>query len=249
MVQVPVRLSYLNSDNDDLYKNTYVAGFMAMILKIKMNDNCTHQLQCRHIHQWWGWMWVSPEQCRTAWWSRFDNDNGDFCGKMSNIFYTWHLLKASVTVPTVSSLKEISIAMVTKFSMITLITMVTMMVMRRKMQMVLMNDDAWTSTCWQESSRVAGNLTRMILNLIKFKRRQTRKAAAGSTAARARVCVSKECGSEEWRDQKKKKKKEKRKKETRWTKSQRAGSSWGQAARWGWWSWFWCWSYFTCKTR
>ena len=138
MVQVPVRLSYLNSDNDDLYKNTYVAGFMAMILKIKMNDNCTHQLQCRHIHQWWGWMWVSPEQCRTAWWSRFDNDNGDFCGKMSNIFYTWHLLTASVTIPTVSSLKEISIAMVTKFSMITLITMVTMMVMRRKMQMVLM---------------------------------------------------------------------------------------------------------------
>ena len=57
---------------------------------------------------------------------------------MSNIFYTWHLLTASVTIPTVSSLKEISIAMVTKFSMITLITMVTMMVMRRKMQMVLM---------------------------------------------------------------------------------------------------------------
>ena len=52
----------------------------------------------------------------------------------------------------------------------------------------------------------------MILNLIKVKRRQTRKAAAGSTAARARVCVSKEFGSEEWRDQKKKKKKEKRKK-------------------------------------
>ena len=36
VVQVPVRLSYLNSDNDDLYKNTYVAGVMAMILKIKM---------------------------------------------------------------------------------------------------------------------------------------------------------------------------------------------------------------------
>ena len=52
----------------------------------------------------------------------------------------------------------------------------------------------------------------MILNLIKFKRKQTRKAAAGSTAARARVCVSKECGSEEWRDQKKREKKEKKEK-------------------------------------
>ena len=62
----------------------------------------------------------------------------------------------------------------------------------------------------------------MILNLIKFKGRQTRKAAAGSTAARARVCVSKECGSEECRDQKKKKKKrEKKKKEKR--KKERPG--------------------------
>ena len=58
---------------------------------------------------------------------------------MSNIFYTWHLLKALVTVPTVSSLKEISIAMVTKFSMITLITtLVTMMVMRRKMVLMML---------------------------------------------------------------------------------------------------------------